>query len=133
MGVPTPDWSSWQPQELYPFQGVYLGQSALPVEPDTLVYLQNDVTDAAQVSSCLVYTSACMGCWTKTLRSNHFRPGAPPFDKEGEPPASPVRPAPFAPTAQRGQGAPGTIPTEGARLFLPQKTGPAFRGPHGSR
>lgn len=33
MGVPTPDWSSWQPQELYPFQGVYLGQSALPVEP----------------------------------------------------------------------------------------------------
>ena len=51
MGVPTPDWSSWQPQELYPFQGVYLGQSALPVEPDTLVYLQNDVTDAAQVSS----------------------------------------------------------------------------------
>lgn len=33
----------------YPFYGVYHGQAALPVEPDTLKYLTNDVLDACKV------------------------------------------------------------------------------------
>lgn len=33
------------------FYGVYYGQAALPMEPDTIVYLTNEVTDAAQVWS----------------------------------------------------------------------------------
>ena len=32
-----------------PFYGVYTGQSALPLEPDTLTYLTNDVLEAAKV------------------------------------------------------------------------------------
>ena len=33
-----------------PFNGVYLGQSALPVEPDTIRYLTNDILDACTVN-----------------------------------------------------------------------------------
>ena len=36
---------------LYPFNGVYLGQSALGVEPDELIYLTNEYTDSASVVS----------------------------------------------------------------------------------
>ena len=36
-------------QELYPFYGSYYGQAALKVEPDTLVYLTNEVIDKALV------------------------------------------------------------------------------------
>ena len=33
-----------------PFCGVYLGQSALPVKPDTIKYLTNDILDSCKVS-----------------------------------------------------------------------------------
>ncbi|MBQ7986184.1 MAG: hypothetical protein IJ304_02835 [Clostridia bacterium] len=33
-----------------PFSGVYLGQSALPVEPDTIKYLTNDILDSCKVN-----------------------------------------------------------------------------------
>lgn len=36
---------------LYPFSGVYRGQSALPVVQDNLVYLSSEATDSAVVSS----------------------------------------------------------------------------------
>jgi len=34
-----------------PFYGVYYGQSALPLEPDQMIYLQNDMLDACTVTS----------------------------------------------------------------------------------
>ena len=37
--------------EIQNFYGVYYGQAALPMEPDTIVYLTSEVTDAAQVWS----------------------------------------------------------------------------------
>lgn len=46
-----PDLESYTKQELYPFQGVYVGQSALPIEADPLVYLTNPVLDQAIVKS----------------------------------------------------------------------------------
>lgn len=46
-----PDLETYARQELYPFQGVYVGQSALPVEADRLVYLTNPVLDQATVRS----------------------------------------------------------------------------------
>ena len=36
--------------ELYPFKGVYLGQSALPIEPDTITYLTSPYTQGATVT-----------------------------------------------------------------------------------
>lgn len=33
-----------------PFKGVYLGQSALPVEPDTIKYLTNDILNSCKVN-----------------------------------------------------------------------------------
>lgn len=33
-----------------PFNGVYLGQSALPVKPDTIKYLTNDILDSCKVN-----------------------------------------------------------------------------------
>lgn len=43
--------SKYSSHELYPFEGVYLGQSALPITPDTLVYLTSSQTDSATVWS----------------------------------------------------------------------------------
>lgn len=37
--------------EIQNFYGVYYGQAALPMEPDTIIYLTSEVTDAAQVWS----------------------------------------------------------------------------------
>ena len=44
------------------FYGVYFGQSALPVEPDTLVYLQNETTRAASLTT--VDTQTVSGVYT---------------------------------------------------------------------
>lgn len=43
--------SDYTAHELYPFDGVYLGQSALPIKPDTLTYLTHPSIDAASVWS----------------------------------------------------------------------------------
>ena len=40
----------FRPKTLEPFYGVYFGQSALNVEPDTLTYLTSDATDAATMT-----------------------------------------------------------------------------------
>ena len=45
----TPD-GGYRPQTLEPFYGVYCGQSALPVAPDTLTYLESDAIDAASMT-----------------------------------------------------------------------------------
>lgn len=45
------DLKSYTKHELYPFQGVYVGQSALPVSQDDLVYLTNPALDFAIVKS----------------------------------------------------------------------------------
>lgn len=34
----------------YPFEGVYMGQSALPLKPDTIKYLTNDILSECKVS-----------------------------------------------------------------------------------
>lgn len=41
--------SNFERHEIKDFYGVYYGQSALPMEPDTIVYLTNETTDAASV------------------------------------------------------------------------------------
>ena len=41
--------SDYTQHRLSPFYGVYYGQSALPLQPDEIIYLTNDVTDAATV------------------------------------------------------------------------------------
>lgn len=46
-----PPMERYTQHELYPFSGVYLGQSALPVEQDPLVYLTNPVLEQAVVKS----------------------------------------------------------------------------------
>lgn len=43
--------SNYASHELYPFEGVYLGQSALPIAPDTLTYLTSPYLDSATVWS----------------------------------------------------------------------------------
>lgn len=43
--------SDYTAHALEPFYGVYYGQSALPVKPDTLTYMTNADTEAASVSS----------------------------------------------------------------------------------
>ena len=48
MGLSKPV-SEYTIQELYPFYGVYCGQSALPVAPDKLSYLKSDMLDRAVV------------------------------------------------------------------------------------
>jgi hypothetical protein len=45
--------SVYEHHALYPFYGVYCGQSALPLKPDTLTYLTSDLLDHA-----IVYRSA---------------------------------------------------------------------------
>ena len=45
---------TWQYEEIvseYPFYGVYYGQSALPLEPDKLTFLDNDLLRACKVTS----------------------------------------------------------------------------------
>ncbi|MDO4749737.1 MAG: DHHW family protein [Eubacteriales bacterium] len=42
--------SEWTPHTLSPFYGVYCGQSALSVTPDTLTYLTSPATDSAVVT-----------------------------------------------------------------------------------
>ncbi len=44
------DKSEYTPHTLSPFYGVYLGQAALPIKPDTLTYLTSRYTDSAVVS-----------------------------------------------------------------------------------
>jgi hypothetical protein len=41
--------ATYEKHELYPFYGVYCGQSALPLSPDTLTYLTGDLLDHAVV------------------------------------------------------------------------------------
>jgi len=41
----------FETNEMYPFEGVYWGQSALPVDPDTLTYLISSAIDAATMTS----------------------------------------------------------------------------------
>lgn len=45
----TPE-TAYTAHELYPFYGVYLGQAALPIKPDTLTYMTSPDTDSAVVS-----------------------------------------------------------------------------------
>ncbi len=47
MGIEVPEVSSYEKSEFYPFYGAYCGQSALNIEPDTIIYLENDVTKNA--------------------------------------------------------------------------------------
>ena len=47
----TPNIQKYKKNEFYPFYGVYYGQSALAVEPEPLVYLTNEVTEAARVEN----------------------------------------------------------------------------------
>lgn len=50
MDVPVLPLDGYEQNELFPFYGVYCGQSALPVGADTLVYLTNDATQSAKVT-----------------------------------------------------------------------------------
>ncbi|MDE7322832.1 MAG: hypothetical protein K2N73_08860 [Lachnospiraceae bacterium] len=43
--------ADYQANEVKDFYGVYYGQAALPMEPDTIVYLTNEVTESASVWS----------------------------------------------------------------------------------
>lgn len=49
MGVRDRMSFSFEEKELSPFYGVYRGQSALPLKPDVIKYLTNDVIDSATV------------------------------------------------------------------------------------
>ena len=51
LGIPAPEAENYRPITLdRPFYGVYYGQAALPMEPDSLTYLQSDVLE-----KCTVY------------------------------------------------------------------------------
>ena len=50
MGQYAPDLEKWQAHTLSPFYGVYYGQSALNLAPDTITYLTSPATDAATVT-----------------------------------------------------------------------------------
>lgn len=47
----TLTWDYEQVTATQPFYGVYVGQSALPLEPDTLTYLINDMLEACTITS----------------------------------------------------------------------------------
>ena len=52
LGIPAPQAADYQLIEAQrPFYGVYYGQAALPMDPDTLFYLQSDLLDACQVKN----------------------------------------------------------------------------------
>ncbi len=40
----------YEAHSLYPFYGVYMGQAALPVKPDTLIYLTSPYTESSSVT-----------------------------------------------------------------------------------
>ncbi|HKM28994.1 MAG TPA: DHHW family protein [Anaerovoracaceae bacterium] len=44
VGSRLADWNQYEEKTLYPFYGVYSGQAALSIKPDTITYLENDVT-----------------------------------------------------------------------------------------
>lgn len=50
MDLRLPAWETYQSQMLSGFRGVYYGQSALPLPPEDLVYLESPVTRAAAVT-----------------------------------------------------------------------------------
>ncbi len=61
MGAPaTAAGTQYNAHELYPFRGALLGQSALNIEPDTLVYLTSLYTDAAAVEYVGAQRSECV-------------------------------------------------------------------------
>ncbi len=43
LGVTVPQESTLAKESIYPFYGVYYGQAALPLEPDTLTWLTNEI------------------------------------------------------------------------------------------
>ncbi len=51
MGVPAGELSDYEQHELSPFYGVYAGQAAVPVKPESIVYLTSDATENALVQS----------------------------------------------------------------------------------
>lgn len=50
MGVTLAPYESYTPHALSPFYGVYYGQAALPLPPDTLTYLTSPFTESAAVT-----------------------------------------------------------------------------------
>ena len=50
MELSLPGWDTYRETVLPGFYGVYHGQAALPLPPEDLVYLENDVTDRAVVT-----------------------------------------------------------------------------------
>ncbi|MGI5976674.1 MAG: DHHW family protein [Candidatus Limivicinus sp.] len=50
MELELPEWNSYRETVLPGFYGVYYGQAALPMPPEELIYLENDVTDSAVVT-----------------------------------------------------------------------------------
>jgi len=44
----NPD-ADYEKNRMYPFYGVYYGQSALPLKPDTMYYITNNDTEKARV------------------------------------------------------------------------------------
>lgn len=50
MDLDLPTWTDYQAQTLSGFRGVYYGQSALPLPPEDLIYLESAVTRAALVT-----------------------------------------------------------------------------------
>ncbi len=51
LDIDLPAWDTYRQTTLEGFHGVYYGQAALPLPADDLTYLENDVTDAAIVTS----------------------------------------------------------------------------------
>ncbi|MBE6631325.1 MAG: hypothetical protein E7623_01335 [Ruminococcaceae bacterium] len=51
MGVPYADKSEYKAETLSPFYGVYYGQSAMPVAPDTITYLTHEMFQNVKVQS----------------------------------------------------------------------------------
>lgn len=51
MGTPSAELSDYEQHELSPFYGVYSGQAAVPVKPDSIVYLTSPATENALVQS----------------------------------------------------------------------------------
>lgn len=49
MGLSLPALSTYEAHTLSPFYGVYYGQSALPLSPDSITYLTNEATEASTV------------------------------------------------------------------------------------
>ena len=65
MGASVDGAESYEQRVLYPFSGVYRGQSALPLAPETLTFMTSDVTDAAVVT--LLGREGTTGVYDETL------------------------------------------------------------------